>query len=130
MSTLAFFFIFRGGIWPAVVVSEECVTIRNPLSTSTIVGAARLRYVDGWPLPVIETPGREVIAFAFSASIIARLRGDKRLHSLGLALAERGPGHERPSFHRSWSGVLWQWAALQGAIAVVMVVVGVFSPTL
>jgi len=115
-STVIFATAFRAGMWPSVVVDHDKVTVRNPLSSCTIVGTARLRESDGWPQPIIEASSRDVFVFAFSSSILARLRGDRALRALGDALNSRVADNGADSVRLDWLGVVRQYAVLQLAV--------------
>lgn len=101
-------FIFRVAVWPAVVLRQGEVLVRNPSVDHLLVGGSpQLEHTELAGLAVRDGDV-QVSVFALSSSMLDQLTGSRTTRRLRAALADRSVGEKPVSLRRDRTRVLRQ----------------------
>ncbi|NTW39427.1 MAG: hypothetical protein HGA44_05990 [Cellulomonadaceae bacterium] len=120
----ALFFVFRAFVWPAVVVRDDAVIVRNPLVSYVVTGRSEVVWSVGRS-PNLLLAGRAVPLLAFATPVPAVLGVDRELRRLADSLDARDPDRTGvDGIMADRRTILWQYVLVQAAMASVMLAIG------
>lgn len=116
VGTLAFV-MFRSGVWPAVLIADDKIVVRNPVTVTTIgPGRVSLGRKMGWS-PWLEVGEGKINLFCYSSSMIAEVTGNRSFNTFAEALRARPSSTANASVAIDRHSVLLQFAAMHVVLA-------------